>query len=144
MIYCFQTRTFQALQLPFATIPCIAFSSSPQIMGEFVNGFANKVVAILLSVVVIGINIFFVITRVQEAELSAGWIALIGKKGFFRVEKHYQTPVALFSDICNPVHNLQHLSGDPYDVLDGEHSSDTVFLRSKIRPQELWRAAGRL
>lgn len=48
-------------------------------MGEFVNGFANKVVAILLSVVVIGINIFFVITRVQEAELSGGWISLIGK-----------------------------------------------------------------
>lgn len=27
-----------ALQLPFATIPCIAFTSNTAIMGEFVNG----------------------------------------------------------------------------------------------------------
>lgn len=27
-----------SLQLPFATIPTIAFTSNPQIMGEFVNG----------------------------------------------------------------------------------------------------------
>ncbi|PSN43944.1 Protein Malvolio [Blattella germanica] len=49
-----------SLQLPFATIPTIAFTSNPQIMGEFVNGRVNKVVSILLSAVVIGINVFFV------------------------------------------------------------------------------------
>lgn len=27
-----------SLQLPFATIPVIAFTSNPHIMGEFVNG----------------------------------------------------------------------------------------------------------
>jgi natural resistance-associated macrophage protein len=27
-----------SLQLPFATVPTIAFTSNPQIMGEFVNG----------------------------------------------------------------------------------------------------------
>jgi len=27
-----------SLQLPFAAIPTIAFTSNPQIMGEFVNG----------------------------------------------------------------------------------------------------------
>jgi len=27
-----------SLQLPFAVIPTIAFTSNPQIMGEFVNG----------------------------------------------------------------------------------------------------------
>jgi len=46
-------------------------------MGEFANGYVNRVVAILLSVVVIGINIFFVMSRVQEAELSPGWISLV-------------------------------------------------------------------
>lgn len=70
---------FQALQLPFATIPTIAFSSSKAIMGEFANGFINRVVSIMLSVVVIGINIYFVVSRVQEAELSAGWISLVGE-----------------------------------------------------------------
>lgn len=27
-----------SLQLPFATLPVIAFTSNPQIMGDFVNG----------------------------------------------------------------------------------------------------------
>jgi len=66
-----------ALQLPFATIPTIAFSSSKAIMGEFANGYVNRIVSILLSVVVIGINIFFVMSRVQDADLSAGWISLV-------------------------------------------------------------------
>lgn len=68
-----------ALQLPFATIPTIAFSSSKLIMGDFANGFANRLIAIMLSIVVIGINIYFVINRVNEADLSAGWISLVGK-----------------------------------------------------------------
>ncbi|GFG35308.1 hypothetical protein Cfor_10312 [Coptotermes formosanus] len=49
-----------SLQLPFATIPTIAFTSNPQIMGEFVNGLGNKITSIILSAVVIGINTFFV------------------------------------------------------------------------------------
>lgn len=49
-----------SLQLPFATIPTIAFTSNSQIMGEFVNGTGNKVTSIALSAVVIGINTFFV------------------------------------------------------------------------------------
>lgn len=69
----------QALQLPFATIPTIAFTSSKRIMGDFANGFTNKVISIVLSVVVIGINIFFVISRVQEAHLSSTWMSLVGK-----------------------------------------------------------------
>ncbi|CRL01680.1 CLUMA_CG014899, isoform A [Clunio marinus] len=66
-----------ALQLPFATIPTIAFSSSKAIMGEFANGFVNRFIAILLSVIVIGINIFFVINQVNQANLSAGWITFV-------------------------------------------------------------------
>ncbi|XP_024935809.1 protein Malvolio isoform X4 [Cephus cinctus] len=31
-----------SLQLPFATLPTIAFTSSPQIMGEFKNGFLSR------------------------------------------------------------------------------------------------------
>lgn len=48
-------------------------------MGDFANGFTNKVISIVLSVVVIGINIFFVISRVQEAHLSSTWMSLVGK-----------------------------------------------------------------
>lgn len=68
-----------ALQLPFATIPTIAFSSSKAIMGDFANGWKNQLISILLSVVVIGINIYFVVTQVEEAKLSPWWIVLVGK-----------------------------------------------------------------
>lgn len=64
--------------MPFATIPTIAFSSSKAIMGDFANGFMNRLVSILLCVVVISINIFFVTNQVQEANLAVGWIILVG------------------------------------------------------------------
>jgi len=63
-----------SLQLPFATIPTIAFTSNPQIMGEFVNGATNTVIATLLSVVVISINTYFVVATVNKLHL--GWFAL--------------------------------------------------------------------
>lgn len=47
-------------------------------MGDFANGYINRIIAILLSVLVIGINIFFVATQVNNASLAAGWIVLIG------------------------------------------------------------------
>ncbi|XP_018399666.1 PREDICTED: protein Malvolio [Cyphomyrmex costatus] len=61
-----------SLQLPFATLPTIAFTSSAQIMGEFRNGILNKIVATALSVLVITINIYFVIQTVQE-DLPHHW-----------------------------------------------------------------------
>ncbi|XP_060532725.1 protein Malvolio-like isoform X1 [Cylas formicarius] len=63
-----------SMQLPFATIPCIAFTSNPQIMGEFVNDSANKVASILLSFIVISINIYFVVCTVNEFDLY--WLPL--------------------------------------------------------------------
>lgn len=69
-----------ALQLPFAVIPTIAFTSSVAIMGEFVNGIWNKVVSIALCVLVIAINISFVTDKVNDAELGWGWFSLISKK----------------------------------------------------------------
>lgn len=67
-----------ALQLPFAVIPTITFTSSVAIMGEFVNGIANKIVAIVVFILVIAINIFFVTDQVRSAELAWGWLTLIG------------------------------------------------------------------
>lgn len=74
-------NAIMSLQLPFAAIPTIAFTSSVAIMGEFVNGCANKVVSILLCIVVIGINLFFVTVKVMERELDWGWLLLVGKCG---------------------------------------------------------------
>lgn len=67
------------LQLPFAVIPTITFTSSVAIMGEFVNGVATKIVSILLSIVVIAINITFVVDRVNEMQLEWGWLLLVSE-----------------------------------------------------------------
>jgi len=48
-------------------------------MGEFVNGFWNKLISILLSITVIGINLAFIVSRINLNHLSGMWIALIGK-----------------------------------------------------------------
>nr|XP_033336654.1 protein Malvolio isoform X1 [Megalopta genalis]XP_033336655.1 protein Malvolio isoform X1 [Megalopta genalis]XP_033336656.1 protein Malvolio isoform X1 [Megalopta genalis] len=62
------------LQLPFATLPTIAFTSSSQIMGEFRNGLGNKIVATALSGLVITINIYFVINTVKPDH----WAKILG------------------------------------------------------------------
>lgn len=68
-----------ALQLPFAVIPTIAFTSSVAIMGEYVNGLPNKIVTCLLCVLVIAINIFFVTDQVQQGQLAWYWMTLVSK-----------------------------------------------------------------
>jgi natural resistance-associated macrophage protein len=80
-------NAIMALQLPFATIPTIAFSSSKIIMGEFANGFWNKLVSILLSIAVIGINLTFIASRVELSQLSWTWTGFIGK--ILIIFKHY-------------------------------------------------------
>ncbi|XP_017884561.1 protein Malvolio isoform X2 [Ceratina calcarata] len=69
-------NAIMTLQLPFATLPTIAFTSSSQIMGDFRNGLTNKIVATLLSAAVISINIYFVINTVKE-DLPHHWAVLL-------------------------------------------------------------------
>nr|CAD7431350.1 unnamed protein product [Timema monikensis] len=66
-----------SLQLPFALIPTIAFTSSPQIMGEFKNGFFTTIVSIALSALVIAINIYFVVHTVFT-DNTLTWLPLLG------------------------------------------------------------------
>ncbi|XP_046387701.1 protein Malvolio isoform X2 [Ischnura elegans] len=61
-----------SLQLPFATLPTIAFTSNEYIMGDFKNGLFTKILAILLSTVVIGINIYFVVHSIVN-DIPSHW-----------------------------------------------------------------------
>lgn len=116
-----------ALQLPFAVIPTIAFTSSHFIMGEFVNGIGNKIVSCILCVVVIAINIFFVTDQVMSAELQWGWILLVGKlKMKMCVETKFILIVRVwcyFSDICCLVHIFQHIPRNTHDCVHGQSES---------------------
>ncbi|XP_065365287.1 protein Malvolio isoform X2 [Calliphora vicina] len=66
-----------SLQLPFAAIPTIAFTSCAAIMGEFVNGIANKIISILLTIVVIAVNLYFVINQVEALKIEGGILAVV-------------------------------------------------------------------
>lgn len=66
-----------SLQLPFAAIPTIAFTSNVAIMGDFQNGLANRIASIILTFLVIAINVTFVVDQVNDAELSAGYVSLV-------------------------------------------------------------------
>ena len=53
-----------SLMLPFAVIPAITFTSNNTIMGDFTNGLVSKLFAVSLSVMVIAVNIYFVMSYV--------------------------------------------------------------------------------
>ncbi|CAG9861190.1 unnamed protein product [Phyllotreta striolata] len=76
-------NAIMSLQLPFATIPTIAFTSNPQIMGEFVNGLGNKIASILLSIAVIAINTYFVIDLVSSWGLTWFYLVIVAIVGVF-------------------------------------------------------------
>lgn len=65
-----------SLQLPFALIPTITFTSAHKVMGDFKNGIFTKVLASLLSLLIIGINLWFVVNFLN-ATLSGQWWAYL-------------------------------------------------------------------
>jgi len=72
-----------SLQLPFALLPTLTFTSSPKIMGEFANGMFNKVVLSILSVIIVGINLFFVGSTVTSSLPNTWWVfTIFGILGF--------------------------------------------------------------
>lgn len=65
-------NVLMSLQLPFALIPIITFTASPMIMTkEFKSSVATQVITILLTVIVIGINLFFATVYVET--LPSRW-----------------------------------------------------------------------
>ncbi|GJP43736.1 hypothetical protein CLOM_g5589 [Closterium sp. NIES-68] len=55
------SQVILSLQLPFAIAPLVHFTSSPARMGKFVNGWVSTILAILLTLVIIGLNGFLVV-----------------------------------------------------------------------------------
>ncbi|XP_043233069.1 natural resistance-associated macrophage protein 2-like isoform X1 [Amphibalanus amphitrite] len=70
-------NALMSLQLPFALLPTLTFTSSEQIMGEFRNGTPMKIAASVLSALVVGINIFFVVSYVRDTLPAVWWADLM-------------------------------------------------------------------
>ncbi|XP_064624837.1 natural resistance-associated macrophage protein 2-like isoform X2 [Lineus longissimus] len=70
-------NVLMSFTLPFALIPIFTFTSVESIMGDFKNGIATKIVTGLLSVLVIGINLSFVATYIEQLPLKH-WAIYLG------------------------------------------------------------------
>lgn len=60
-------NTVMSIQLPFAIIPCLCFTSSRVHMGEFRNGPIQKIIICILSIIVLAINMIFVFQYVGDS-----------------------------------------------------------------------------
>jgi len=59
-----------SLMLPFAVIPTITFTSNKKIMGDFANGLVSRIFSVSLSMLVIAVNTYFVISYVIKLGIS--------------------------------------------------------------------------
>ncbi|XP_050388350.1 natural resistance-associated macrophage protein 2 [Patella vulgata] len=87
-------NVLMSLQLPFALLPILTFTSAKGIMAEFVNGRAMKIMTSLLAVVVIAINLFFVSAYLKN--LPSNWGAYIGVAVVVGLYLLFITYLALF------------------------------------------------
>ncbi|XP_014767974.1 natural resistance-associated macrophage protein 2 isoform X3 [Octopus bimaculoides] len=64
-------NVLMSLQLPFALIPILTFTSTKSVMNDFKNGMPMKILTGVLAAIVIGINLFFVIIYMRK--LPSHW-----------------------------------------------------------------------
>ena len=69
------TQVVLSLQLPFALVPLIRFTSSPRVMGAYVNGRGITIVASIAAAMVIACNGWLVMQTVAES-VPPGWMTL--------------------------------------------------------------------
>ncbi|XP_006900293.1 PREDICTED: natural resistance-associated macrophage protein 2 [Elephantulus edwardii] len=59
-------NVLMSLQLPFALIPILTFTSSRPVMNEFVNGLGWRIAGGILVLLICSINMYFVVAYVQD------------------------------------------------------------------------------
>ncbi|XP_008317217.1 natural resistance-associated macrophage protein 2-like [Cynoglossus semilaevis] len=68
-------NVLQSMQLPFALIPILTFTSLPSIMKDFANGLVFKIGGGLLIVLVCSINVYFVVVYVTT--FNSVWLYVL-------------------------------------------------------------------
>ncbi|KAM9785807.1 natural resistance-associated macrophage protein 2-like [Neosynchiropus ocellatus] len=68
-------NVLQSMQLPFALIPILTFTSLPALMNEFANGLLTKIGGGVVIMVVCAINMYFVVVYVTS--LASVWLYLL-------------------------------------------------------------------
>jgi len=88
-----------SIQLPFAIIPALCFSSSRVVMGDFKNGLFQKIIICLLSVIVLAINMVFVFQYVGESVPNV-WYVLLPLSIYFALYIIFVAYLAVYLFIC--------------------------------------------
>ncbi|XP_052868646.1 protein Malvolio [Anopheles cruzii] len=91
-----------ALQLPFAAIPTVTFTSSIALMGEFVNGTYEKLISITLSFTVICINLYFITASLEQVKLSPIMIVGVVCFGVYYIAFNAYLILHMIAVMCNP------------------------------------------
>ncbi|XP_036961022.1 natural resistance-associated macrophage protein 2-like isoform X1 [Acanthopagrus latus] len=68
-------NVLQSMQLPFALIPILTFTSLPSLMNEFANGLVYKIGGGVVVLLVCAINMYFVVVYV--AALQSVWLYVL-------------------------------------------------------------------
>ncbi|MCI1606836.1 MAG: divalent metal cation transporter, partial [Levilactobacillus sp.] len=58
------SQVFLSIALPFAMIPLVVFTSSKDLMGEFVNRTWSKVLGWIIAVILIILNVYLILNTV--------------------------------------------------------------------------------
>lgn len=74
-------NVLQSIQLPFALLPVLVFTSSSQIMGSFANGWATIVVGWLLGAIVCAINLYLIAVNLEGMALGAFELCMLFAAG---------------------------------------------------------------
>nr|DBA19628.1 TPA: hypothetical protein GDO54_015431 [Pyxicephalus adspersus] len=69
-------NVLQSILLPFALLPVLTFTSMRPLMHDFTNGIIGKVVAILLIVLIIAINLYFVVVYIPTLDNIALYVVV--------------------------------------------------------------------
>ncbi|KAM4024447.1 natural resistance-associated macrophage protein 1 [Anomaloglossus baeobatrachus] len=69
-------NVLQSILLPFALLPILTFTSMRPLMHDFTNGIISKVVAILLTVLIIAINLYFVVVYIPSVYYTALYVVV--------------------------------------------------------------------
>ncbi|GAM24973.1 hypothetical protein SAMD00019534_081480 [Acytostelium subglobosum LB1] len=70
------SQVILSIALPFAIVPLIKFTSDREIMGEFVNRIWITVAAIIIALILIGLNMMAIVQLIQEL-IETGLVAAI-------------------------------------------------------------------
>ncbi|CAH2305209.1 natural resistance-associated macrophage 1 [Pelobates cultripes] len=69
-------NVLQSILLPFALLPVLTFTSMRPLMQDFVNGVIGKVIAIVLIVLILAINLYFVVVYIPSLDNIALYVVI--------------------------------------------------------------------